>query len=96
MYSFLCQIDQNEFTDIARQAVVGRPEVAKESKHQIADTKHLMKALLEQRNGVDQHMFVKANVDNTELLQAPERFRQTQPEVRVNFNVFLCMLSTIL
>ena len=78
------QIDQTEFTEMAWQAVVASPEVAKESKHQIVETEHLMKALLEQRNGLARRIFAKANVDNTELLQATERFIQRQPKVRLN------------
>ena len=79
------QIDQSEFTEMAWQAVVASPEVAKESKHQIVETEHLMKALLEQRNGLAQRIFAKANIDNTELLQATEKFIQRQPKVRLDF-----------
>lgn len=75
------KITQPDFTEMAWQAVVASPEVAKESKQQIVETEHLMKALLEQRNGLARRIFAKAGVDNTSLLQATERFIQRQPKV---------------
>ncbi|KAI5068366.1 hypothetical protein GOP47_0016711 [Adiantum capillus-veneris] len=75
------KITQGDFTDMAWQAVVASPEVAKESKQQIVETEHLMKALLEQRNGVARKIFAKAGVDNTSLLQATDKFIQWQPKV---------------
>jgi ATP-dependent Clp protease ATP-binding subunit ClpA len=75
------QITQGEFTDMAWQAVLAAPDVAKENKHQIVETEHLMKALLEQRNGLARRIFSKAEADNTALLQATDRFIQRQPKV---------------
>eukprot|EP00250_Pteridium_aquilinum_P008748 c18181_g1_i1 orf=270-3293(-) len=75
------KITQTDFTEMAWQAVVASPEVAKETKQQIVETEHLMKALLEQRNGLARRIFAKANVDNTSLLQATERYIQRQPKV---------------
>jgi ATP-dependent Clp protease ATP-binding subunit ClpB len=75
------RINQGEFTEMAWQAIVASPDVAKESKQQIVETEHLMKALLEQRNGLARRIFAKAGVDNTSLLQATERFVQRQPKV---------------
>ncbi|KAG6543345.1 hypothetical protein Mapa_015259 [Marchantia paleacea] len=75
------RINQAEFTEMAWQAIVASPDVAKESKQQIVETEHLMKALLEQRNGLARRIFAKAGVDNTSLLQATERFIQRQPKV---------------
>lgn len=69
---------------MAWQAIVASPDVAKESKQQIVETEHLMKALLEQRNGLARRIFAKAGVDNTSLLQATERFIQRQPKVDVH------------
>lgn len=79
---WIVQINQGEFTEMAWQAIVASPDVAKESKQQIVETEHLMKALLEQRNGLARRIFAKAGVDNTSLLQATERFIQRQPKVR--------------
>ncbi|MCO5600192.1 hypothetical protein L7F22_054300 [Adiantum nelumboides] len=75
------KITQPDFTEMAWQAIVASPEVAKENKQQIVETEHLMKALLEQRNGLARRIFAKAGVDNTSLLQATERYIQRQPKV---------------
>ncbi|KAL8240695.1 hypothetical protein R6Q59_014050 [Mikania micrantha] len=56
------RITQQEFTEMAWQAIVSSPEVAKENKHQIVETEHLMKALLEQKNGLARRIFSKAGV----------------------------------
>jgi len=66
---------------MAWQAIVASPDVAKESKQQIVETEHLMKALLEQRNGLARRIFAKAGVDNTTLLDATDRYIQRQPKV---------------
>ncbi|GMP28745.1 hypothetical protein CsSME_00004166 [Camellia sinensis var. sinensis] len=75
------RITQQEFTEMAWQAIVSSPEVAKENKHQIVETEHLMKALLEQKNGLARRIFSKAGVDNTRLLEATDKFIQRQPKV---------------
>ncbi|KAJ9540587.1 hypothetical protein OSB04_027093 [Centaurea solstitialis] len=74
-------ITQQEFTEMAWQAIVSSPEVAKENKHQIVETEHLMKALLEQKNGLARRIFSKAGVDNTRLLEATDKYIQRQPKV---------------
>lgn len=66
---------------MAWQGIVNAPEVAKESKHQIVETEHLMNSLLEQRNGLARRIFSKAGIDNTKLLDATESFIQRQPKV---------------
>lgn len=75
------RITQQEFTEMAWQAIVSSPEVAKENKHQIVETEHLMKSLLEQKNGLARRIFSKAGVDNTRLLEATDKFIQRQPKV---------------
>ncbi|XP_050384433.1 chaperone protein ClpB3, chloroplastic isoform X2 [Argentina anserina] len=75
------RITQQEFTEMAWQAVVSSPEVAKEHKHQIVETEHLMKALLEQKNGLARRIFAKIGVDNTRLLEATDKYIQRQPKV---------------
>ncbi|XP_022635743.1 chaperone protein ClpB3, chloroplastic isoform X2 [Vigna radiata var. radiata] len=75
------RITQQEFTEMAWQAIVSSPEVAKENKHQIVETEHLMKALLEQKNGLARRIFSKVGVDNTRLLEATEKYIQRQPKV---------------
>ena len=80
-YFIFRQITQQEFTDMAWQGIVSSPDVAKENKHQIVETEHLMKVLLEQKNGLARRIFSKVGVDNTRLLEATDRFIQRQPKV---------------
>ncbi|CAN0924319.1 Chaperone protein ClpB3, chloroplastic [Linum grandiflorum] len=75
------RITQQEFTEMAWQGVVSSPDVAKENKHQIVETEHLMKSLLEQKNGLARRIFSKVGVDNTRLLEATDKFIQRQPKV---------------
>ncbi|XP_056169745.1 chaperone protein ClpB3, chloroplastic isoform X1 [Syzygium oleosum] len=84
------RITQQEFTEMAWQGIVSSPDIAKENKHQIVETEHLMKALLEQKNGLARRIFSKAAVDNTRLLEATDKFIQRQPKVSLlNGNVFM-------
>lgn len=85
------QISQGDYTEMAWQAILASPEVAKESKQQIVETEHLMKALLEQRNGLARRIFAKAGADNTSLLQATDRFIQRQPKVSYSYSQCLLM-----
>ncbi|KAL8546031.1 hypothetical protein ACS0TY_005949 [Phlomoides rotata] len=75
------QITQDEFTEMAWQSIVSSPEIAKENKHQIVETEHLMKALLEQKNGLARRIFSKAGVDNSRLLDTTDKYIQRQPKV---------------
>ncbi|MFS7945057.1 putative Clp, repeat (R) domain, Clp domain superfamily protein [Helianthus anomalus] len=75
------QITQQEFIEMAWQAIVSSPEVVKENKHQIVETEHLMKALLEHKNGLARRIVSKAGVDNTRLLEAMDKYIQRQPKV---------------
>lgn len=75
------RITQQEFTEMAWQGIVSSPEVAKENKHQIVETEHLMKSLLEQKNGLARRIFSKVGVDNTRLLEATDKYIQRQPKV---------------
>lgn len=78
---------------MAWQGIVSSPDIAKENKHQIVETEHLMKALLEQKNGLARRIFSKAAVDNTRLLEATDKFIQRQPKVSLlNGNVFMSTL----
>lgn len=74
---------------MAWQAIVSSPEVAKENKHQIVETEHLLKALLEQKNGLARRIFSKAGVDNTRLLEATDKFINLQPKVLFLYFFFL-------
>lgn len=80
---------------MAWQAIVSSPEVAKENKHQIVETEHLMKALLEQKNGLARRIFSKAGVDNTRLLDATDKFIQRQPKVTYKVSEFYPGIVTL-
>nr|GMC97237.1 chaperone protein ClpB3, chloroplastic [Ipomoea batatas] len=87
-YSFIIQceagngsIAQQEFTEMAWQAIVSSPGVAKEKGQQIVETEHLMNAVLKQKNGLGPRIFSKAGLDNTRLLQATNSFLKRQPMV---------------
>ena len=90
LFVWLLQLTQQEFTEMAWQSIVSSPDVAKENKQQIVETEHLMKALLEQKNGLARRIFSKIGVDNTKVLEATEKFIQRQPKVtnNVSLNVF--------
>lgn len=77
------QISQNEFTEMAWEGIVGAVGAARESRQQVVETEHLMKALLEQKDGLARRIFAKAGVDNTSVLQATEEFISKQPNVCV-------------
>ncbi|KAL8063006.1 hypothetical protein ABFX02_01G000400 [Erythranthe guttata] len=75
------QISNSEFTEMAWDGVVGAVDAAKYSKHQIVETEHLMKSLLEQKDGLARRIFTKAGADNTSLLQSTDTFISQQPKV---------------
>lgn len=89
------QITHTEFTEMAWQTIVASPEVAKENKHQIVETEHLMKALLEQKNGLARRIFSKLGVDNTRLLEATDKFIKRQPKVTLTLNCFYLLSECI-
>lgn len=66
---------------MAWDGVVGAVDAARESKQQVVETEHLMKALLEQKDGLARRIFTKAGVDNTSLLQSIDSFISQQPKV---------------
>ncbi|XP_075504286.1 chaperone protein ClpB4, mitochondrial-like [Primulina tabacum] len=75
------QISNSEFTEMAWDGVIGAVDAARESKQQVVETEHLMKALLEQKDGLARRIFTKAGVDNTSLLQSIDCFISQQPKV---------------
>lgn len=66
---------------MAWEGVVGSVEAAQNSKHQVVESEHLMKALLEQKDGLARRIFTKAGLDNTSVLQATDDFMSQQPKV---------------
>ncbi|KAJ4827145.1 Chaperone protein ClpB4, mitochondrial [Turnera subulata] len=74
-------VDAGEYTELAWEGVVGAVDAARASGNQVVETEHLMKALLEQKDGLARRIFTKAGVDNTSVLQAVDDFIAKQPKV---------------
>ena len=86
------QAQQNEFTEMAWEGILGAVEAARVSKQQVVESEHLMKALLEQKDGLARRIFTKAGVDNTTVLQATDDFIAQQPKVHSSFCIsFHCL-----
>ncbi|XP_074320151.1 chaperone protein ClpB4, mitochondrial-like isoform X2 [Silene latifolia] len=66
---------------MAFEGIVGAVEAARESKQQIVETEHLMKALLEQKDGLARRILTQAGLDNSSVLQAVDDFISKQPKV---------------
>lgn len=66
---------------MAWDGVVGAVDAARSSKQQIVESEHLMKALLEQKDGLARRIFSKTGIDNTSVLQATDVFISRQPKV---------------
>ena len=75
------QINQTEYTERAWEAIVGAVEAARLSKQQIVETEHLIKALLEQKDGLARKILTKAGLDNSSVLQAIDDYISKQPKV---------------
>lgn len=75
------QINNTDYTEMALEGIVGAVEAARTSKQQVVDTEHLMKALLEQKDGLARRIFTKAGLDNTSVLQETDSFISQQPKV---------------
>jgi ATP-dependent Clp protease ATP-binding subunit ClpB len=75
------RISQNEFTDKAWQAIVTAPQIAQNASQQIVETEHLMKALLEQPNGLARRILSKAGQNPSQLLEKTDQYIRQQPRV---------------
>ncbi|XP_021607240.1 chaperone protein ClpB4, mitochondrial [Manihot esculenta] len=75
------QANPSEFTEMAWEGIVGAVDAARNSKQQVVETEHLMKSLLEQKDGLARRIFTKSGVDNTSVLQATDNFISQQPKV---------------
>lgn len=75
------RIQQNEFTEKAWQAIVAGPELASEVSQQMVETEHLMKALLEEPNGLARRIVSKAGSNPSALLEKTDDFIRKQPRV---------------
>ncbi|XP_010417276.1 PREDICTED: chaperone protein ClpB4, mitochondrial [Camelina sativa] len=75
------QPSQNEYTEMAWEGVINAFDAARNSNQQIVESEHLMKALLEQKDGMARRIFTKAGIDNSSVLQATDDFISKQPKV---------------
>ena len=75
------RISQDDFTEKAWAAIVAAPEAAKAASHQIVETEHLLKALLEQPNGLARRAVAVAGGNPTALLDRVEAHLRKQPKV---------------
>ncbi|KXZ44338.1 hypothetical protein GPECTOR_69g431 [Gonium pectorale] len=75
------RITANQFTEKAWQAIVAAPEVCKEYSQQIVETEHLLKAMLEQPNGLARRVLAKAGSNPTRLLERTDEYIRRQPKV---------------
>ncbi|KAG2700282.1 hypothetical protein I3760_07G224500 [Carya illinoinensis] len=75
------QANQSEFTEMAWEGIIGAVDAARLNKQQVVESEHLMKALLEQKDGLARRIFTKAGLDNTSVLQATDDFISKQPKV---------------
>lgn len=84
---------------MAWEGILGAVDAARLSKQQVVESEHLMKALLEQKDGLARKIFTKAGIDNTSVLQATDQFISQQPKVkawmcylieREELSLFLC------
>ena len=75
------RIQQKNFTEKAWDAVVEAPEVAKKYKHQIVETEHLLKALLDDRKGLFRRLVEEGGGSAQRLEGSVERFLNQQPRV---------------
>ena len=73
---------------MAWEGIVGAVDAARVSKQQVIETEHLMKALLEQKDGLARRIFSKAGLDNTSVLQATDDFISKQAKVMWVFFFF--------
>jgi ATP-dependent Clp protease ATP-binding subunit ClpB len=76
----------NQFTEKAWEAIVRTPDIAKQSQHQQLETEHLLKALLEQPEGLVTSIFNKLGVNVQKLRDRTEEFTNRQPKVSGSSN----------
>lgn len=70
-----------DFTEKAWQAIVQSLELAREAQNQIVETEHLMKALLEQPNGLARRIISKAGGNPSDILDKVNNYIARQPRV---------------
>ena len=77
---------------MAWEGLVGAVEATRDSKQQMVEPEHLMKSLLEQKDGLARRIFTKAGLDNTSVLHATDDFISKQPKVCILMGYDLIMI----
>jgi ATP-dependent Clp protease ATP-binding subunit ClpB len=75
------RLNMKDFTEKAWQAIVQSLELAREAQNQIVETEHLMKALLEQPNGLARRIISKAGGNPSDILDKVNNYIARQPRV---------------
>ncbi|CAL9042535.1 unnamed protein product [Musa banksii] len=75
------EISQAGSTEMAWDGIIGAVDAARQYKQQVVETEHLMKALLEQKDGLARRIFTKSGIDNSSVLRATEEFISQQPKI---------------
>ncbi|GLT85257.1 hypothetical protein SLE2022_034510 [Rubroshorea leprosula] len=66
---------------MALEGINAAVQAAMMNRQQIVESEHLMKALLEQKDGLARRIFTKAGLDNTTVLQATDDFISKQSNI---------------
>lgn len=74
-------MDFNKLTQKLQEAVASAQSLASDSGHQEIDTLHLMKALLQQREGLLPRLLNKMNIPESELLRRTDELLQRKPSI---------------
>lgn len=74
-------MDFNKLTQKLQEAVASAQSLASDSGHQEIDTLHLMKALLQQREGLLPRLLNKMNIQESELLRRTDELLQRKPSI---------------
>ncbi|KAF5812664.1 putative Clp domain superfamily protein [Helianthus annuus] len=56
------------YTEMAWEGIVGATDATQRNKQQIIESEHLMKALLEQKDGLARRILTKVGLDNTSAM----------------------------
>lgn len=80
--------NQNEYTEMALEGVSGAVEAARANKQQLVETEHLMKSLLEQKDGLARRILTKAGIDNSSVLQSVDEFISQQLKVYIVYTEY--------
>lgn len=90
------QISQAGSTEMAWDGIIGAVDAARQYKQQVVETEHLMKALLEQKDGLARRIFTKSGIDNSSVLRATEEFISQQPKVFWILTVWFSQLAHLI